>query len=95
MAPGACDAINPVHTRVLADLGRALSLELTAVQHYLTLAVLVDIWGDSSSADRFRRETVEEMQHAERIVNRMVSLGSLLAHPSCSQPATPTTSQAC
>jgi bacterioferritin len=65
----------PVHTRVLADLGRALSLELTAVQHYLTLAVLVDIWGDSTSADRFRRETVEEMQHAERIVNRMVSLG--------------------
>jgi bacterioferritin len=65
----------PVHTRILADLGRALSLELTAVQHYLTLAVLVDLWGDSTSADHFRRETVEEMQHAERIVNRMVSLG--------------------
>jgi bacterioferritin len=65
----------PVHTRVLADLGRALSLELTAVQHYLTLAVLVDLWGDSTSADRLRRETVEEMQHAERIVKRMVSLG--------------------
>ena len=65
----------PVHSRVLADLGRALSLELSAVQHYLTLAVLVDLWGDSTSADRFRRETVEEMQHAERIVKRMVSLG--------------------
>lgn len=65
----------PAHSRVLADLGRALSLELSAVQHYLTLAVLLDAWGDSTSADRFRRETVEEMQHAERLVKRMVSLG--------------------
>ena len=65
----------PVHPRVLADLGRALSLELTAVQQYLTQAVLVEAWGDSESADRFRRETVEEMQHAERLVNRMIQLG--------------------
>jgi bacterioferritin len=64
-----------VHPRVLADLGRALSLELTAVQQYLTQAVLVESWGDSASADRFRRETVEEMQHAERLVTRMVRLG--------------------
>jgi bacterioferritin len=65
----------PVHPRVLADLGRALSLELTAVQQYLVQAVLVELWGDSVSADRFRRETVEEMQHAERIVKRMITLG--------------------
>ncbi|MFM9073185.1 MAG: ferritin-like domain-containing protein [Cyanobium sp.] len=65
----------PVHPRVLADLGRALSLELTAVQQHLTQAVLLDQWGDVGSADRFRRETVEEMQHAERIVKRMIRLG--------------------
>jgi bacterioferritin len=65
----------PVHPRVLADLGRALSLELTAVQQYLTQAVLVELWGDSQAAERFRRETVEEMQHAERLVTRMISLG--------------------
>ncbi|MEB3243519.1 MAG: ferritin-like domain-containing protein [Cyanobacteriota bacterium] len=64
-----------VHPRVLADLGRALSLELTAVQQYLTQAVLVERWGDSKSAERFRRETVEEMQHAERLVSRMILLG--------------------
>ncbi|MFN7678028.1 MAG: ferritin-like domain-containing protein [Cyanobacteriota bacterium] len=65
----------PTHPRVLADLGRALSLELTAVQQYLTQAVLVELWGDSQAAERFRRETVEEMQHAERLVKRMISLG--------------------
>lgn len=67
--------MTPVHPRVLADLGRALSLELSAVQHYLTHAVLVEAWGDGTAADRLRRETVEEMQHAERLVARMIHLG--------------------
>ena len=61
--------------RVLADLGRALSLELTAVQQYLPPAALLGLWGDEASAERFREETVEEMQHAERIVQHMLSLG--------------------
>ncbi|MEB3239397.1 MAG: ferritin-like domain-containing protein [Cyanobacteriota bacterium] len=64
-----------VHPRVLAYLGRALSLELTAVQQYMTQASLAESWGDREAADRFRHETVEEMQHAERIVARMISLG--------------------
>ncbi|MFM9111290.1 MAG: ferritin-like domain-containing protein [Prochlorococcaceae cyanobacterium] len=63
------------HPRVLGYLGRALSLELTAVQQYMTQASLAELWGEAEAADRFRRETVEEMQHAERIVRRMLSLG--------------------
>jgi bacterioferritin len=63
------------HPRVLGYLGRALSLELSAVQQYMTQAALVELWGDAEAADRFRRETVEEMQHAERIVQRMLALG--------------------
>jgi bacterioferritin len=64
-----------VHPRVLAALGRALSLELSAVQQYMTQAALLEAWGDGEAADRFRHETVEEMQHAERIVKRMIALG--------------------
>jgi bacterioferritin len=64
-----------VHPRVLGYLGRALSLELTAVQQYMTQASLLELWGDKESANRFREETVEEMQHAERIVQQMLSLG--------------------
>jgi bacterioferritin len=67
--------MDAVHPRVLGDLGRALSLELTAVQQYMTQASLVGLWGDQASADRFREETVEEMQHAERIVQQMLALG--------------------
>jgi bacterioferritin len=75
-------AIGAVHPRVLGYLGRALSLELTAVQQYMTQAALVDTWGESEAADRFRRETVEEMRHAERIVQRLLALGAV---PTASQ----------
>jgi bacterioferritin len=64
-----------IHPRVLGYLGRALSLELTAVQQYMTQASLTEIWGDGEASQRFRAETVEEMQHSERIVARMLALG--------------------
>jgi len=67
--------MDAVHPRVLAYLGRALSLELSAVQQYMTHASLLEAWGDVASADRFRHETVEEMKHAESIVQRMLRLG--------------------
>lgn len=63
------------HPRVLGFLGRGLSLELSAVQQYMTQASLTELWGDQEASERFRRETVEEMQHAETIVKRMLELG--------------------
>ena len=63
-----------VHPRVLGFLGRALSLELSAVQQYMTQASLLDLWGQQEAAAHFRRDTGEEMKHAERIVQRMLSL---------------------
>jgi bacterioferritin len=71
-----------VHPRTLGYLGRALSLEYSAVQQYMTQAALADAWGLADAADRFRRETVEEMQHAERLIKRMLGLG---VAPSASQ----------
>lgn len=67
--------MDAVHPRVLGTLGRALSLELSAVQQYLFQSSLAEAWGDQVAAARFRQETVEEMQHAERIVRRMLALG--------------------
>ncbi|MEX1316685.1 MAG: ferritin-like domain-containing protein [Synechococcaceae cyanobacterium] len=67
--------MDAVHPRVLGYLGRALSLELSAVQQYMTQAALVEGWGDGDAAQRFRQETVEEMRHAETIVKRMLTLG--------------------
>jgi bacterioferritin len=61
--------------RVLGFLGRALSLELSAVQLYSTQSMLVASWGLTEVADKFREESREEMGHAERIIGRMLALG--------------------
>jgi bacterioferritin len=68
-------SMDAVHPRVLGYLGRAMSLELTAVQQYMTQASLVEAWGDRASAERFRQETVEEMHHVEAIVKQMLRIG--------------------
>ena len=61
--------------RVLGYLGRALSLEFSAVQLYSTQARLVATWGLDEPAERLKKESVEEMEHVERIIARMLSLG--------------------
>ena len=64
-----------VDPRVLGYLGRALSLELSAVQLYSTQARLVDAWGLAEVAAKFSGEAGEELAHAERIISRMLALG--------------------
>ena len=61
--------------RVLGYLGRALSLELSAVQMYTTQARLVEAWGLAEPAQKLRHEASEELEHADRIIARMLSLG--------------------
>ncbi len=60
---------------VLGYLGRALSLELSAVQQYSTQARLVASWGLSEVAANFQKEVAEEQQHVERIIERMLAVG--------------------
>jgi bacterioferritin len=71
-----------VDQRVLGYLGRALSLELSAVQLYSTQSRLVATWGLAEVAEKFSAEASEEMAHAERIISRMLALG---AAPNASQ----------
>ena len=62
-------------SHVLGYLGRALSLELSAVQLYSTQARLVETWGLSEAAKKLSDEASEEMGHADRIISRMLALG--------------------
>ena len=64
-----------VDERVLGYLGRALSMELSAVQLYTTQARLVTAWGLDEPAKKFRHEAYEEMGHVEQIISRMLALG--------------------
>jgi bacterioferritin len=65
----------PADQGVLGYLGRALSLEFSAVQLYSTQARLVAYWGLASAAERLRHEAEEELQHTDRIIERMLALG--------------------
>jgi len=60
---------------VLGFLGRALSLELTAVQQFLTLSRLLKLRGFEKAAAQFQLEAQEEIGHADRIIGRMLVLG--------------------
>ncbi len=60
---------------VLGYLGRALSLEFSAVQQYSTQARLVASWGLDDAARRLSQEASEELGHVDRIIARMLALG--------------------
>ena len=62
--------------QVLGYLGRALSLEMTAVQQYATQAKLVSTWGQAADARKLQEESLEEMGHVERVIARMLALGA-------------------
>ena len=64
-----------IDSRILGYLGRALSLELSAVQQYMTHASLAETWGMVEVGKALRQEVVEESGHAERIVKQMLALG--------------------
>jgi bacterioferritin len=61
--------------RVLGYLGRALSLELSAVQLYSTQAQLLGAWGLAEASKRMIDEAREEMGHTDQIIGRMLALG--------------------
>lgn len=60
---------------VLGYLGRALSLELSAVQLYTAQSRLLATWGLTDPAERLRAEAQEELVHVERIIARMLAHG--------------------
>ncbi len=67
------------NSKVLGYLGRALSLELSAGQHYLAQASLAKYRQESYYAENFINLANEEFQHANLIIDRIVAHGALPA----------------
>lgn len=60
--------------KVIERLNEALFLELGAVnQYWLHYRLLAD-WGFTRLAKKEREESIEEMQHADRIIDRIIFL---------------------
>ncbi|HML07431.1 MAG TPA: bacterioferritin [Xanthobacteraceae bacterium] len=59
---------------VLDFLNKALRHELTAVNQYWLHYRLLDNWGYKALAGQWRKEAIEEMQHADKLVERIIFL---------------------
>jgi bacterioferritin len=62
---------------VIALLNEQLTAELTAINQYFLHAKMQEHWGYVRLATWTRRESIEEMEHAELLTNRILMLGGL------------------
>jgi len=60
--------------RIIERLNEALFLELGAVNQYWLHYRLLDDWGYKKLARKEREESIEEMHHADRIIERIIFL---------------------
>ncbi|MCC5813504.1 MAG: bacterioferritin [Leptospira sp.] len=60
---------NPEVLAVLADV---LCAELTAINQYFIHAKLCKNWGYNALADYLRHESIDEMKHADEIIERIL-----------------------
>ena len=60
--------------KVIEYLNEALRHELTAVNQYWLHYRLLDNWGYKSLAKQWRQELIEEMQHADKLIVRIIFL---------------------
>ncbi len=58
----------------LANLQKALSMELSAVHQYQLHACVLDDWGMGLLASKMREEMKEELVHSEDFLNRILFL---------------------
>lgn len=61
-------------TKVIQYLNDALRAELTAVSQYWVHFRLQEDWGLGKMAKKSREESIEEMQHADRLIERIIFL---------------------
>ena len=60
--------------KVIEYLNRGVRHELAAINQYWLHYRLLDNWGYKALAKKWRKESIEEMQHADKLVERIIFL---------------------
>ncbi len=61
-------------SEIIAFLNEALTAELTAINQYFAHSKLCENWGWKRLAEKYREESIEEMQDAEKLIDRILLL---------------------
>ena len=68
--------------KVIGYLNQALKHELTATSQFWLHYRLLDDWGFQRMGDKWRKESIEEMEHADALIVRIIFLEG---HPNLQQ----------
>ena len=69
--------MQPRSPEIIDHLNTILKQELTAINQYFLHAKMYEDWGLKKLAEHERSESVDEMKHAEELMERILFLGGL------------------
>jgi len=71
------------HDAVIEALQNVLTAELTAINEYFVHAEMCEDWGYERLGKKIKMDSIEEMKHAEKVIERMLFLD---AKPNMTKP---------